>query len=224
MVACYNKTKLGDSSMSGAVNRLLFAINNSNFVVQTYCVLTAYLLLIVSVSCVSYFVIPRFLYMPLALADTAMWIACGFFGWRNPIKVVLPLFSVITGLFLGLIARQHGATFAASSVITIVAFVSLSFYAYRSQRDFSFLGAVLNVCFYVSLVGCVLAIFFPIKLLTLGLSLFGVLIFVGWILYDTQQIRDNASFDYTPEHGAFDLIMDIVALRSWLQSLLEKLD
>ena len=164
------------------------------------------------------------LYLPISLADMVIWIACGFFGWRNPIKVVLPLFSVITGLFLGLIAHRNGATFAASSIITIVAFVSLSLYAYRSQRNFSFLAAILNVCFYVSLFGCVLLIIFPVKLLSLIMAMFGILIFVGWILYDTQQIRDNASYDYTPEHGAFDLIMDIVALRSWIQAFLDKLD
>jgi len=210
--------------VNDVINRLLVVINNSSFVVQTYCVLTAHLLFISLIGLISYLIIPHFLYLPISLANMAIWIACGFFGWRNPINVALPSFSVITGLFLGLIAHRNGATFAASSIITIVAFISLSLYAYRSQRDFNFLAAILNVSFYVSLFACVLLIIFPVKLLSLIMAVFGILIFVGWILYDTQQIRDNASYDYTPEHGAFDLIMDIVALRSWIQGLLDKLD
>lgn len=40
------------------------------------------------------------------------------------------------------------------------------------------------------------------------------------LLYDTNQILDRMGGDYPPASGAFDLMMDIVGLRSWVESLL----
>src|SRR4028118_997554 len=71
------------------------------FVRRTYTVFVLSLVGICAMGFLSYALLPRAAFLPLAVADGVLWVACGWFGWRRPVQLVLPLFSLITGLFLG---------------------------------------------------------------------------------------------------------------------------
>lgn len=88
------------------------------------------------------------------ILDFLIWVACGWFGWRNPIKAVFPIFLVITGLAMGQIAHLYSPNlFLSAALTTLAIFAGVSTYVFFSKRDFSFLAVSLNIGFWILLVG-----------------------------------------------------------------------
>lgn len=96
----------------------------------------------------SYFVLPQSLRWPLGLIDSLLWIVCGWFGLRQPIKLIFPVFIVITGLFFGQLARANAGLFMTSAVLTVLVFAAVTAYVFSSDRDFSFLRDKLSYGFW----------------------------------------------------------------------------
>ena len=192
------------------------------FIRQTYTVLLFSLLAIVGLGYVSYYTLPATSFRPLSIADGAIWVACGWFGWRRPAMLTLGLFSVITGLFLGQLAHMYyGNAFALASMLTVVGFIGLSAYVHITKQSFSFLRGFLFVSFFILLGACFILPFFHVRGMNLYISAFGTFVFAGWILYDTSNLlerRNNA--DYTPGIAAFELLLDLIGFFRWLLSLL----
>jgi FtsH-binding integral membrane protein len=65
-----------------------------------------------------------------------------------------------------------------------------------------------------------LVLFIKVSFLSVLLGMVGTALFIGWLLYDTSEILNRMDSDYPPASGAFDLMMDIVGLRSWIERLL----
>lgn len=162
--------------------------------------------------------------MGLSIADAIIWVLCGWFGWRRPIAVTLPLFSIITGLLLGQLAHLYSSVFFSATVLTLLAFTGLSAYVHITRQNFSFLRGFLCIAFFVLLGGMVLSFFFHQPLIQLALTAFGVVTFGCWILFDTSRIIHRVDEDLTPGIAAFELILDIVGLQRWLLSLLNIVD
>ena len=80
---------------------------DSQFIQRTYQVLFGALALMTLLGIFSYTQLPPASAGPLMLLDSIIWIACGWFGLRNPIKAVFPIFLIITGLCLGQIAHLY---------------------------------------------------------------------------------------------------------------------
>ena len=65
---------------------------DSQFIQRTYQVLFGALALMTLLGIFSYTQLPPASAGPLMLLDSIIWIACGWFGLRNPIKAVFPIF------------------------------------------------------------------------------------------------------------------------------------
>lgn len=196
------------------------------FIQQTYRVFLMSLGGMFLLGLVSYFTFPPASKWVLGILDTLLWIACGWFGLRQPIKVVSTVFVVITGLFLGMVARSNPSLFMASTLLTVMVFAGLTLYVHQTARDFSNLRPILNMAFWLMLALGLIFIFVSTSFLSLIIGIVGTVVFTGWILYDTQQIiqRSDSDYGYTPALGAFDLIMDIVGLRSSIQNIMSHFD
>ena len=129
---------------------------------------------------------------------------------------------MITGLFFGQLARANAGLFMTSAVLTVLVFAGVTAYVFSSDRDFSFLRDKLSYGFWFLIAGSLLLLFVKVSFLSLLLGIVGTAIFIGWLLYDTSQILSRMDGDYPPASGAFDLMMDIVGLRSWIESLLRQ--
>jgi FtsH-binding integral membrane protein len=164
----------------------------------------------------SYHVLPTSSIAPLCIADGILWIACGWFGWRHPIELTFPAFTLATGLLLGQLAHFFPNVLLVATIVTLFTFGGLSAFVWVSRRNFSFLASFLCVAFFVLLGGCTAALFVESTVYLLCLTGFGVLTFAGWILYDTSRIVHRADEDLTPAVAAFELILDIVGFHRWL--------
>lgn len=193
------------------------------YVRETYRLLLYSLLGIVGAGFLAYNTLPMAAFLPVALANAVLWIACGMFGWRRPTHVTLPLFTLVNGLFLGLLAHLYApAIFASAGVLTALAFTGLTVYAHTTKKDFSYVAGFLSIAFWVMLGAILLSIFLPIPLLALGIAALGVMTFGGWILYDTGQIVQERHTGRSPGAAAFELLLDIIGLFRWILRLLDQ--
>lgn len=150
---------------------------------------------------------------------------------RTPGVNVLALFgyTFVTGLFLApslffaQLVASHGASLDASPVrdaflLTGAAFAGLTGFVFVSKKDFSFLGASLSMGIWVVLGAMTLGMFVHSAALSLAVASVGVLLFSGYILYDTSRILRDPEADAVS--AALRLFLDVVNLFLFLLRIL----
>jgi modulator of FtsH protease len=138
-------------------------------------------------------------------------------------------YTFVTGLFLApslffaQLLATHGATLDPSPVrdafiLTGAAFAGLTGFVLVSKKDFSFLGASLSMGLWVVLGALVLGIFVHSAALSLAVASVGVLLFSGYILYDTSRLLREPERDAVS--AALRLFLDVVNLFMFLLRIL----
>jgi len=141
----------------------------------------------------------------------------------------LGAYGFVTGLFLApmlffaQLAASHGQTLDSSPVrdaflLTGAAFTGLSGYVLISRKNFSFLGAGLSMGIWVILGAMILGFFLQSAVLQLAIASVGVLLFCGYILFDTSRILHEPDDD--PVGAALRLFLDVVNLFVFLVRIL----
>jgi modulator of FtsH protease len=139
-------------------------------------------------------------------------------------------YTFITGLFIApslffaqMMASQ-GATLDPSPIrdaflLTGAAFTGLTGYVFITKKDFSFLGASLSMGLWVLLGAMLLGFFLNSAALQLAIASVGVLLFSGYILYDTSRIlRSEGPREAVSD--ALGLFLDVVNLFLFLLRIL----
>jgi len=133
--------------------------------------------------------------------------------------MALPMVFAFTGFFgyiLGptinaYLSIPNGTEIVTTSLaLTATIFLSLSAYALTSRKDFSFMGGFLFVGLIVIVLASIAGIFFSVPGMQLAISAAAVLIFSGYILYDTSQIIHGGQTNYVM--ATVSLYLDIVNL------------
>lgn len=107
--------------------------------------------------------------------------------------------------------------------ITVLLFFSLALYAYKSKRDFSFLGPFLFVALIALVLVSIFGIFTGSAVLHLVIAYFGIVIFSGYVVYDISRIKFSDFTDEDVPGAVLDLYLDFINLflyilrvvRSW---------
>ncbi len=143
-------------------------------------------------------------FMPLAVVQLIMMIAALIIQWRGKAIGYPFVFSFIflTGVVLYPAVAYYtfvggGAIVTQALLLTVVVFGALTLYAYYSKRDFSFLRGILLVGLIV-LIGAGLISLFTGGMggtTNLVITILGVLVFSGFVLYDVSQYKHGV-----PEH------------------------
>ena len=136
---------------------------------------------------------------------------------------LLYLFAAIEGAIVGpvLVLVNHAAPGIPmqAAVLTATVFGGLSLYAFQSRRDFSFLGGFLFVGLIALIVAGIVMMFVHSSLVATIYALVGVLIFSGYVLYDTSMImRQLGPNDAVI--GAVSLYLDLLNLFWFILQLL----
>jgi FtsH-binding integral membrane protein len=132
--------------------------------------------------------------MPVLAIGTFVCIIGLFFARRVPglNMALFYLFSALEGAIIGpelsLIQRFAPGVPVAAAVITVAVFGGLSLYAVTSRKDFSYLGGMLFAGLIGLMVTGLVLFFVHAAFLQTLYALFGVLIFSGYVLYDTSNI------------------------------------
>jgi modulator of FtsH protease len=151
-----------------------------------------------------------------------------FFGASFARKIpglnLLALFgyTFVTGLFVAPTVFIAGAMAAAGQtmdaspvrdafLLTGAAFTGLTAYCFVTRKDFSFLAAALNTGIWVVIGASLLAMFLGSSALSLAVASVSVLLFSGYILYDTSRILREGD-DGDAIGAALRLFLDVVNL------------
>ena len=133
-------------------------------------------------------------------------------------------FTGLLGFGLGPTISYYLAVPGGSQVVmtalggTGVIFLALSGYALTTRRDFSFMGGFLVVGLLVALVAMVANLFLAIPALSLALSAAIIMIFSGFILYDTSRMVNGGETNYI--HATVSLYLSILNIFTSLLHLL----
>ena len=145
------------------------------------------------------------------------------FASRRPGLNMVALFSftTVSGLTLGPLLYQVGPSIAAEAfALTAITFAGLSLYVVYSKKDFSFMSGFLMTGLIVVIVGGLLNMFFiQSGMMHFVMSGASVLLFSGFILYDTSNIlRYYGTDEYVS--ATLALYLDILNLFIALLSIL----
>ncbi|KAK3608804.1 hypothetical protein CHS0354_006845 [Potamilus streckersoni] len=114
-----------------------------------------------------------------------------FFARKKPSLGIIALFSftAFTGVMAAIPVIMYSEHVFNAAVLSLLAFGGLSFYVLTTRKDFSFMGGFLTVGVILLIVGSLLNVFW---LQSSGfdfmITIAGILIFCGFILYDTSNI------------------------------------
>ncbi|MBF0286308.1 MAG: Bax inhibitor-1/YccA family protein [SAR324 cluster bacterium] len=114
--------------------------------------------------------------------------------------VALFSFTTIAGLMIGPMLNMYVAAGSGFIVLealglTTVTFVGLTAYVIFSKKDFSFMSGFLMTGLIILIVGGLINLFLQSSMMHFVFSGAGVLLFSGFILYDTSNILRNYSTD-----------------------------
>ena len=145
------------------------------------------------------------------------------FASRRPGLNMVALFSftTVSGLTLGPLLYQVGPSIAAEAfALTAITFAGLSLYVVYSKKDFSFMSGFLMTGLIVVIIGGLLNMFFiQSGMMHFVMSGASVLLFSGFILYDTSNIlRYYGTDEYVS--ATLALYLDILNLFIALLSIL----
>ena len=129
-------------------------------------------------------------------------------------------FTTVTGLVLGPLLYSVGPTIAAEAfALTALTFGGLTLYVIFSKRDFSFMQGFLFTGLMIVLFGSLINMFFGSSMMHFIISGASVLLFSGFILYDTSNILRHYGKDQYVS-ATLALYLDILNLFVALLSIL----
>lgn len=126
-------------------------------------------------------------------------------------------------LFVAQFFASTGSTISASPIrdaflLATLMFGGLTGYVAVSKKDFSYLGSALTMGFFVILGCSILNIFLGSNVLGLAIASVGLLLFGGYVLYDTSRILRSQDRDAVG--GALQLYMDFLNIFLFLLRIL----
>lgn len=122
-------------------------------------------------------------------------------------------FAAIMGLSLSSIFMVYtDASIAKVFFITAATFGAMSLYGYTTKRDLTSVGNFLIMGLIGIIIASIVNIFMQSSMLEFGISVVGVLVFVGLTAYDTQKIKENYSESYGADVLAKNAVMGALSL------------
>jgi modulator of FtsH protease len=124
-------------------------------------------------------------------------------------------FVIAPAIYFAQLRASMGATLSSAPVLhafglATAGFTGLSAYALTTKRDFSALGGFLGMGLFVVIGASILNLFLGASVLSLAIASVTILLFGGFVLYDTQRmLRDG---DLEPVPAALSLYLNFLNL------------
>jgi FtsH-binding integral membrane protein len=135
-------------------------------------------------------------------------------------QILFWVFAAVMGLSLSSIFLVYtGASVAKVFFISAAMFGAMSLWGYTTKRDLTAMGSFLMMGLIGIIIASIANFFFNSGALAFGISIVGVLVFVGLTAYDTQRIKESYSESYGADvltknavMGALSLYLDFINL------------
>jgi len=192
------------------------------FLKKVYGLLTLSVLFAAGTAYVTQGMVGPGMFWPVMIAYIAMVFVAQAVARKPGINVLAMFaFTGLSGVVLGMVVPAYNAHIVEQALaLTVLIFAGLTFYVMSSKKDFSFMGGFLFVGLLVIIGGSLLNAFvFQSAAGEFIISAGGVILFSGFILFDTSNILRNYDVrDYTS--ATLALYLDILNLFLFLLRLL----
>lgn len=165
--------------------------------------------------------------IPLIIFQLGMLIFAFFLRKRKKISYgFLFVFTLLSGITMNPIISSYVTEMGANLVLlglvsTVVIFSALALYSWKSKRDFTFLGGILLAALLALIIVSIFNIFFPIgSMFMLIVTIGGILVFSGFILYDISVIKNLDINEDDIPLMALNLYLDFINLFLYILRLL----
>jgi FtsH-binding integral membrane protein len=133
-------------------------------------------------------------------------------------SVLFLIYSILNGLTLSMIFLIYtSASIGSTFLITALTFGIMSIYGYTTKKDLTSIGKLAMMALIGLIIATVVNIFMQSEVIYWIANYAGVLIFVALTAYDTQKIKQMASFEDSAEdskkkaiYGALTLYLDFI--------------
>ena len=129
-------------------------------------------------------------------------------------KICYILYSVVTGItFSTIFITFEMASIILVFLITAISFGLLAAYGYFTKRDVTKIGNMLFVALLAIIIISIINIFLRSSSIEIGISIISILIFMGYIIYDMNNVKyllDSMNDDKAAVYGAFQLYLDFI--------------
>lgn len=174
---------------------------------------------------------PATIYMML-FGTLGIALVMGFAANRLP-TIAVGVLYVIYAAMIGLVFSTLFLVYTMQSIaqvffITSGMFGAMSLYGLITKRSLASWGSFLTMGLIGIIIAMIVNMFIGSSMLSLGVSILGVLIFLGLTAYDTQKLKDMAlghgeyinSSDKPAIYGAFSLYLDFINMFLFLLRIL----
>ncbi len=125
-------------------------------------------------------------------------------------------FAAVMGVSLSNVLRMYtGTSVAQVFFITSGTFAAMSLYGYTTRSDLTKMGSFMMMGLFGVIIASLVNMFVGSSALQFGISVIGVLVFVGLTAYDTQRIKNDfvtTTSAYGPEMAAKRSVYDALQL------------
>lgn len=163
--------------------------------------------------------VPPAYMIPLVIVEIAMIIAMIFVRKRKAVGYLMMYgFMFISGLTLFAVIYNYISLLGANVVfeafgVTTVSFGAIAIYTMVSKRDFTFLGSFLFISLIALLVIGLFNLIFPFSQTSMLIySAFGILIFIGYTLFDFSRLTVHGFTDRDIPMIVVSIYLDFVNL------------
>lgn len=143
-------------------------------------------------------------------------------------KICYILYSVVTGVtFSTIFIAFEMSSIIMVFLITALLFGLLAAYGYFTKRDVTKIGNMLFVALIAIIIISIVNIFLRSSSIELGISIISVIIFMGYVIYDMNNIKyllSSLDDDKASVYGAFQLYLDFINIFIRLLELFGKKD
>lgn len=143
-------------------------------------------------------------------------------------KICYILYSVVTGVtFSTIFIAFEMSSIIMVFLITALLFGLLAAYGYFTKRDVTKIGNMLFVALIAIIIISIINIFLRNSSIELGISIISVIIFMGYVIYDMNNIKyllSSLDDDKASVYGAFQLYLDFINIFIRLLELFGKKD
>lgn len=158
--------------------------------------------------------------LPIAIIEIVIALILGIrIAKMNPLtmKILYVIYSVLTGItFSAIFLTFEVASLISIFIITAIIFALLAFYGYTTKRDLTKIGTIALIALIGIIIGGLLNFFiFKSSTFDLALTIIGVIIFVFYIAYDVNKVKQlmfAIGEEKAAVYGAFQLYLDFINL------------
>ena len=140
--------------------------------------------------------------------------------------ILLFIFTICEGYFLALftLVFQRKSTYI-SLLLTLIAVITLTIYAFISKNDFTQCEGILWVLLVLHFFGVLFMVIFRLSILYIFLNILGIGLFSLYLIYDIQLIEGNQKYKLSEDDyilGVIMLYLDIINLFLYILSFFVK--